>query len=167
MNEYKTCPQCGKEKLKSEYYRKSRVCKQCAVANSKAYYQDHREEIIAYKQKWYRENPEKVAKHREGQRENARINEQKKREQLFRLYDEIKTPCAKCGETRLYVIEFHHIDPSEKEHTISQMRNLDRVREEAKKCVCLCANCHSEFHHFYGKHPEDPVGSLRKYLGGE
>ena len=166
MNDTKVCPQCGEEKPIIDFYKRHRICKSCFKEYSRKYYEEHEKEIKAYKQKYYKEHPEQVAKSREKQKEKARRHEQKRREQLFALYDEIKTPCAKCGESRLYVVEFHHIDPNEKEHTISQMRNLDAVREEAKKCICLCANCHAEFHHLYGKHPKDPVGSLEEYLGG-
>ena len=167
MDDLRLCPQCGNSKPRTDFYRKSRVCKSCAIENSKKYYAEHVAEITAYKRKYYRDNPDKVAKHRANQKDNARIAEQRKREKLFALYDEVKTPCAKCGETRLYIIEFHHINPGEKERTISQMRNLDKVREEVKKCVCLCANCHREFHHFYGIRPADPVNALKEYLGRE
>lgn len=61
-----------------------------------------------------------------------------------------KKCCAKCGETRTYVLEFHHKDPNEKEFTIGQMKNypLDKFQKEIDKCVVLCANCHKEFHTF-------------------
>lgn len=165
MDEYKVCSRCGETKPISNFYRKHSICKVCFREYSKKYYEEHEEEIKAYKRKYYKEHPEQVAENRIKQKDKARPREQKKREQLFALYDEIKTPCAKCGENRLYIVEFHHIDPGEKEHTVSQMRNLKLVREEAKKCICLCANCHAEFHHFYGKHPENPIGSLEEYLG--
>lgn len=166
MNNEKVCPQCGEVKQITDFYRKSRVCKKCALANSKSYSEAHKEQIKEYKRQYYKDNIDRIVEYRKSQNSKAKEREQQRREKLFSLYDEIKTPCAKCGESRLYVVEFHHIDPSEKEHTISQMRNLNLVREEAKKCVCLCANCHAEFHHFYGKHPDDPVGSLEEYLGG-
>ena len=180
MDDFRLCSKCGEMKPPSEFYKEKRVCNECekkrkhlSYENNKAkrmeqsrkYYEEHKKEILEYKKKWYKDNPDKVLTHRENQKEHCRINERKRRQKLFELYDEIKTPCAKCGEDRLYVIEFHHIDPGEKEHTVSQMRNLDKVREEAKKCVCLCANCHTEFHHFYGKYPGDPVGALKEYLG--
>lgn len=179
MDDFRVCTKCGVQKPISEFYRDKRVCNECEKKRkhkfyednkarmqeqSRKYYEAHKPEIIAYKKKWYAENPDKVKKHREYLKEYSRVKERERREKLFALYDEIKTPCAKCGESRLYVIEFHHIDPGEKEHTVSQMRNLDKVREEVKKCVCLCANCHTEFHHLYGKYPNDPVGALKEYL---
>lgn len=61
-----------------------------------------------------------------------------------------KDGCAKCGEKRIYVLDFHHIDPSTKDNTITRMStkySLDRLKKEIDKCVVLCANCHREFHH--------------------
>lgn len=59
--------------------------------------------------------------------------------------------CAKCGESRGYVLDYHHIDPSQKEDTIARMISnnytLDKVKQEIEKCICLCANCHREFHY--------------------
>ena len=60
--------------------------------------------------------------------------------------------CAKCGEEREYCLDFHHIDPNEKENTIARMTSnnyrLDAVLNEIKKCIVLCSNCHREFHYF-------------------
>ena len=60
--------------------------------------------------------------------------------------------CAKCGENRGYVLDFHHIDPSIKEKSVSRMISnnykTDKVYDEIEKCICLCSNCHREFHYF-------------------
>jgi hypothetical protein len=60
-----------------------------------------------------------------------------------------KKECAKCGDTRKYVLDFHHKKPSEKDFTIGQLKkgSLDLIKKEVEKCVVLCANCHREFHH--------------------
>jgi len=56
--------------------------------------------------------------------------------------------CALCGYDRyLGALEFHHVDPSMKEFSVSRdgvTRSLDRARAEAQKCVLLCATCHAE-----------------------
>ena len=68
--------------------------------------------------------------------------------------EQLKTQyqCAKCGDNRGYVLDFHHIDPSKKEGEVSRMiannYKLETVYDEIKKCICLCSNCHREFHHF-------------------
>ena len=64
--------------------------------------------------------------------------------------DSQRTQCAKCGETRTYLLDFHHINPEEKEFTIGVLKRgaKEKLQEEIDKCICLCANCHREFHHF-------------------
>lgn len=64
--------------------------------------------------------------------------------------DAQRTVCAKCGETRAYVLDFHHMNPDEKSFTIGKMKkgSEETLQKEIDKCVCLCANCHREFHHF-------------------
>ena len=55
--------------------------------------------------------------------------------------------CAVCGYERCIInMHFHHVDPSTKELSMTAQtgRSLDAFREEAKKCVLLCANCHGE-----------------------
>jgi hypothetical protein len=56
--------------------------------------------------------------------------------------------CALCGYSRcLRALEFHHVDPSDKQFTVAGRgvtRSLAKAREEARKCVLLCANCHVE-----------------------
>ena len=56
--------------------------------------------------------------------------------------------CAACGYDRyLGALQFHHVDPATKSFSVAQMgltRSLARTREEARKCVLLCANCHAE-----------------------
>ena len=62
--------------------------------------------------------------------------------------DEQKLSCAKCGDTRTYVLDYHHRDSTEKEFTIGKMKkgSLELIQKEIDKCIVLCANCHREFH---------------------
>jgi hypothetical protein len=64
------------------------------------------------------------------------------------LVEESGGECALCGYDRCYdALEFHHRDPSTKSFGLAQRgvtRAIAQVREEAKKCVLLCANCHAE-----------------------
>ena len=70
------------------------------------------------------------------------------------IVEQLKTQlaCAKCGEARGYVLDYHHINPEDKENSVARMltnhNKIDKVYEEIKKCVVLCANCHREFHYF-------------------
>lgn len=80
--------------------------------------------------------------------------------------ESLKTSCVKCGEDRPYVIQFHHVNPENKSFGVAQCTNRSRsaIWNEVSKCICLCANCHKEFHHFYGNQPENPVEALEEYL---
>ena len=76
------------------------------------------------------------------------------------IVQEIKSSCscAKCGESRGYVLDFHHINPSEKDNTVARLTSnnykLEKVYDEIKKCVVLCANCHREFHYLQERNEE-------------
>jgi transposase len=56
--------------------------------------------------------------------------------------------CAICGYARsVAALQFHHLEPAEKRFAIAgrgMTRSLEALREEAAKCVLLCANCHAE-----------------------
>lgn len=57
--------------------------------------------------------------------------------------------CCKCGYNKcLPAMDFHHIDPSQKDYQISELRtkNWKIVQSELDKCVLLCRNCHAEEH---------------------
>ena len=56
--------------------------------------------------------------------------------------------CAKCGETKPYMLEFHHRDPNEKDFNISDRSraSIETIMDEIEKCVVLCSNHHKEFH---------------------
>lgn len=60
----------------------------------------------------------------------------------------LKTPCIICGESEPVCIDFHHINPTEKEFTIGRCRSRSKewLSKEISKCVCLCSNCHRKVH---------------------
>ena len=55
--------------------------------------------------------------------------------------------CLICGFANyIGALHFHHVDPASKAFSVSRdgvTRSLRRAREEAGKCVLLCANCHA------------------------
>ena len=55
--------------------------------------------------------------------------------------------CLVCGFAKyIGALHFHHVDPATKAFSVSRdgvTRSLRRAREEAGKCVLLCANCHA------------------------
>jgi predicted HNH restriction endonuclease len=56
--------------------------------------------------------------------------------------------CQICGyDKSVNAFDFHHVDPLEKDFTISdRMTSWAAIEPELKKVVLLCANCHREVH---------------------
>ena len=56
--------------------------------------------------------------------------------------------CELCGYDQCdAALQFHHVDRATKSFAISAVgitRAISKAREEASKCVLLCANCHAE-----------------------
>jgi hypothetical protein len=59
--------------------------------------------------------------------------------------------CQKCEYNKcLGALDFHHIDPKEKDFGISKSgitKFSDKIMLELDKCILLCANCHRELHY--------------------
>lgn len=57
--------------------------------------------------------------------------------------------CEKCGYNKCVdALEFHHLDPSEKDFTISgKSWSYERLKKEVDKCILVCSNCHKEIHY--------------------
>lgn len=118
MKETKICSKCGIEKPISEYHKNG--------FNSKG-------------EQKYRGYCKTCANKRETERY------WEKRE----FIDSQRHQCAKCGETRSHILDFHHKNPEEKEFTIGRLKKGSKevIQKEINKCVCLCANCHRDFHY--------------------
>lgn len=190
---YRVCKKCGELLPESAFYQRSDrpnerwyVCKKCTCENHREYARTHEEKIKEISARGRAKNAEKI---RERQRERyAELKDdpahiaarkasfernkdkyyKKDREKRQEFNRKWKQPCEKCGESRLYLIQFHHIDPKAKSFCIGSMVSAKTDKDlenEVKKCVCLCSNCHDEFHYFYGKTPKNPVASLEEYLG--
>lgn len=56
--------------------------------------------------------------------------------------------CVKCGYNKsIQVLQFHHINPNEKDFTISgKSYSFEKMKNEVDKCILLCSNCHIELH---------------------
>ena len=64
------------------------------------------------------------------------------------LVEEAGGRCAVCRYDRCAgALHFHHREPASKAFMMSDRgvtRSLERARDEARKCVLLCSNCHAE-----------------------
>lgn len=65
------------------------------------------------------------------------------------LKEEAGNRCSICGYDKcIAALEFHHPDPTVKESgIIGSTKSLAKQREEAQKCILVCANCHRELHY--------------------
>lgn len=64
------------------------------------------------------------------------------------LNDAKRRGCQICGYGKcLAALEFHH-SSGDKKFIISRAKgfSLARIKEELKKCMVVCANCHRELH---------------------
>ena len=134
-----------------------RYCKTCVQEISHSWYLKNKALYLEGKRVCRQMNPD-----------NMRMEYEKRKSRNRAFVDSLKTPCVKCGESRKYVIQFHHVDPSTKQFTLGELSShgLRAFELESKKCICLCANCHFEFHYLFGNEPEHPVEALRAYLKG-
>jgi hypothetical protein len=67
--------------------------------------------------------------------------------------------CIICGYSKcMSSLDFHHLDPSKKNYSISKNKNssFEKMKPELDKCVLLCSNCHGEVH--------DGLVNIEKYL---
>lgn len=57
--------------------------------------------------------------------------------------------CQCCGYNKcIQALEFHHLNPTEKSFSFCENtnRSWEKTKEELKKCILVCANCHREIH---------------------
>lgn len=178
----KVCSKCGEDLPEDEFYSDPRkegrlrsVCKTCWAKRKKTYREKNKEMFAEKNRQYYEANKKKinqrVRKWRKENHHEIMERQRERRQEASALLLKLKTPCVKCGENRRWVIHFHHIDPAVKSFELSAdtvaHKKIGDVKNEASKCACLCANCHTEFHHFYGNNPDNPEMAFEEYLGGE
>jgi len=68
-----------------------------------------------------------------------------------------KVKCSRCSETHVACLEFHHLDPNEKEFVIAKacQKSLKTIQAEIAKCIVICSNCHRKLHYKEKKQQED------------
>lgn len=125
------CNKCHKEKDETEFSFKNKAkgirlhhCKACHSAYIKEHYARNKSAYV----------------------ERAKQNSTKQRRVLLAFIQTLKTKCAHCGEAHPATLDFHHIDPAEKEITVSQATSKKQVLVEIQKCIVLCSNCHRKLH---------------------
>ena len=89
---------------------------------------------------------EKSEQYKKSRRRSVKNWQQK---QTMMAKDYLGGCCSLCGYNKCTsALEFHHIDPSNKEYEIAaKNKSFENMKSELDKCVLLCANCHREAHH--------------------
>ena len=81
--------------------------------------------------------------------ESARKRNRKRSEANSLLIEAAKQAgCKLCPEKEHCCLEFHHIDPTNKNFIVSKGRNRTpkQLAAEIEKCVVICSNCHKKLH---------------------
>jgi hypothetical protein len=148
---YKLCPKCGLTKDRSDFYSKKRGslliatnCKEC----SKKIYQEK-------KHIWRKKQRETYIKNKSQYLERTMKTRQKKIDWLLDYYGTDKIHCERCHyDNSFAAIQFHHLDPSQKENVGDSFSKWLRILSFEKfiekilttTFIPLCANCHAELH---------------------
>ena len=128
----KLCSSCQVLKPVESFYKRSKsndglsvCCKSC----------------MAIKYKKCRTSKKDHYRHVQSERERANRNN-------FQEWKKTQR-CILCDETETICLDLHHLDPLDKDATLSNVvRNWSwkRLNNEISKCVVVCANCHRKIH---------------------
>ena len=154
------------------------ACKECVTKYKKLYWEKYHDRLIANRRverkEEYKRNKEQYKEYRcsEKVRHARRIQRLAKKIKAIELiHPEHKCQCLRCSETNIYCLDFHHLDPKEKETTwsyVGQKPWID-IKMEIFKCIPLCRNCHQKEHHdilFYEKYKEQ-IKEIKESLDTE
>ncbi len=102
-------------------------------------YQDSAEYLRAYYRNYYKKNKDNI---RARQKKKAQVNVAAFKEWKATLH------CTRCSESDPSCLDFHHLDPNQKDKEVGSLRqkSLARIKKEAEGCIVLCANCHRKEH---------------------
>ena len=127
----KTCYTCRKHKKLSEFPKDKKrkdglrsSCKLCWAAQQRKRHEN------TYSERY---------------REKKRL----KRERNKQIIAEAKMDgCSCCPEKEPVCLDFHHLNPDEKDQSISHMLeySVDLLKKEIDKCILVCSNCHRKIH---------------------
>lgn len=59
--------------------------------------------------------------------------------------------CEECGESRVWLLDFHHVgDEKKAEMNALRLNRWAAIESEIKNCKLLCRNCHGDIHYKNG-----------------
>lgn len=110
-------------------------------------------EHAQYLRIWKKNNPEKVQRYKDENREKSRKRAADRYAARRVIYRNVRIgrSCS-CGESHPACIDFHHRDASTKRFSVcnwttSLTLTEDDLRQEVEKCDPVCANCHRKLHY--------------------
>ena len=115
----------NKNKSKNDGY--NTICRECSKIKSKEYYTKNKDKHL----------------------KDVNIRRQSHNDKMREIINESKSDgCQLCPETEFVCLDFHHVDPTEKEYAVSRLVSYSeqKLRREISKCVVLCSNCHRKLH---------------------
>jgi hypothetical protein len=154
------CSKCGEWLPSRSYYNpehsgRSVWCMECTKEYQRGRYVQTRDTRIAASCAYARENRDSVnATQRARRRRNADVTRAQARarcadKRAWVASIKAADGCLLCGEQEPDCLDFHHLDPTQKEFRIATAcvgSSKERIAEEIRKCVVLCANCHRKLH---------------------
>jgi hypothetical protein len=109
-------------------------------AYDKKHYQSHKQHEVEMSKKWNKVHQDYLKEYRQSTKEKW----------IEYLTANNRTQCVRCGyNTSFWALDFHHINPEEKEYGISRVlthKISDKFKVEIDKTITLCSNCHRELH---------------------
>lgn len=103
------------------------------------------EERRAYWRQWYENN-----KHREDYKKKDKATKYRIRKEKREWFIEYRK-LLKCEISDWRVLDFHHIDPTQKLTEVTNLvqsgKSKEKIMNEISKCKVLCANCHRIEHY--------------------
>ena len=137
--------------------------KENKAAYHKQYRQDNKEKKAAYQKQYYEDNKEKALAYQKQYHANNKEGIDNKRyTRNLEIFKYKGGECAHCKlrePDHLEIYDYHHIDPSTKLYSVSNMMNgpMDRLIAEVDKCLLLCSNCHRKEHARLNKEKQDEI----------
>lgn len=123
------CRLCNEDKDDTEFNFRDRVkglrqyyCRDCSRQQGKSHYNRNRQRVITRSVK----------------------NRVRGNYWYAQFKDTLECEC--CGEKESCCLEFHHLDPQQKENQPSNIFNWESFKREISKCVVVCSNCHKKIH---------------------
>jgi hypothetical protein len=126
----KICVSCSQEKSINDFaFSKGKPrekCKECLKKYMSEHYKSHKKSYID--------------------------NIKQRKNDLYKWIKEYKSKlkCEQCGENHPAVLDFHHVDPKQKDFSIGNalhtLMGKKRILREINKCSVLCSNCHRKLH---------------------